>query len=431
MATGASTCDLAIILIDARHGVQTQTRRHSYIASLLGIRHFIIAVNKMDLIEDHESTFKAIRANYLAFAEKLHIPDIHFIPISALKGDNVVHPSSNMPWFAGEPLMTLLDTIDIRPQRIEAHPRFPIQYINRPHLNFRGYSGTLASGRLKQGDPIKILPSGKTSQIAKIIVFEGELEAAEFGQAITVTLTDEIDISRGDLLVRSDEAPEVGQTLRAHLVWMSDSPLIPNRPYLFKQNSRLLSGTVSCIHHRIDVNTQVHHPTEALQINEIGQVEVVFSAPIAFDPYSRCKVTGSFIVIDRMTNATVGAGLIIAGADKTTVTCQVDQTQLEQRLGQRGKTLWLDSARANLIELLEARLFQLGYIATRLAPQDEHYPSIEVCVALNRAALIVLAITPPAPTPIPIGKNHQCVPDHLTAVEAIITWMSDQEILLL
>ena len=429
MATGASTCDLAIILIDARHGVQTQTRRHSYIASLLGIRHFVIAVNKMDLIEDTQSTFRTIQDHYLAFAEKLHIPDLHFIPISALKGDNVVHPSAQMPWFQGDPLMTLLDTIEISADRNEINPRFPVQYINRPNLNFRGYSGTVAAGRFQPGDPVKVLPSGQTSQIARIVTFDGDLEVAEVGQAVTLTLTDDIDISRGDLLIRPDDAPEMGTSLRAHLVWMAESPLVPARPYLFKQNSHLVSGTVSRIHHRIDVNTQVHHPSETLNLNEIGQVEVRFTAPVAFDPYTRCKATGSFIVIDRLTHATVGAGLILAGPADPERLVRVDREQREQRMGQRGKTLWLQSHQVPLSEDLEARLFQLGYLATRLTQGEADYPIEAVCAALNGAALLVLAADPKGS--IPQGEDHRAVPAELTHIEAIITWMSDQEILLL
>lgn len=429
MATGASTCDLAIILIDARHGVQTQTRRHSYIASLLGIRHFVITINKMDLVGHDEAVFCRIKKDFLDFAEKLHIPDLHFIPISALKGDNVVHRSEQMRWYPGPPLMTLLDTIEISADQNHRNPRFPVQYINRPHLNFRGYSGTVAAGTFRQGDPIKVLPSGKTSHIERIVTFDGDLVDAHVGQAVTLTLKDEIDISRGDLLIHQDDSPLVSQKLRAHLVWMAESPLVPIRPYLFKQNCHSVSGTVSRILHRIDVNTQIHHPADLLGLNEIGQVELSLNAPLAFDPYSICKTTGSFIVIDRLTNATVGAGLILDASSGQESGTPVDQAQRERRLGQLGRTLWLGTERADLLEPLETQLFQLGYLPYILRSGEEPKTVELLCNALNEAALIVLvgAETPP----LHHKAHHLSVPHELRQVDEIVTWMGDQGVLLL
>lgn len=429
MATGASTCDLAIILIDARHGVQTQTRRHSYIVSLIGIRHVIVAVNKMDLVGFDQGTFDQIRSDYLAFSEKLNIPDIRFIPISALKGDNVVNQSLEMPWFVEAPLMTLLDEIPLHHDQNFLNPRLPVQYINRPNLDFRGYSGTIAAGIFRPGDPVTSLPSGKTSRIASIVTADGLLDEAFAGQAVTFTLEDEIDISRGDLIIRTDDSPSLGRQFRAHLVWMAESDLTPTRPYLFKHNCQIISGTISKIRHRIDVNTQVHHPADILHLNEIAEVEVELNSAIAFDPYSTCKGTGSFIVIDRLSNATMAAGLIIDETISKQPTGPVDSRRREQRLGQRGCTIWLGQNQYHLLEDLENRLFNLGYLPYTLADQKQIQEASLVCKALNDASLIVLAAAPLEMKP--LEENHLVLPEHLSVFDEIMAWMSDQGILLL
>ncbi|MDF9393884.1 MULTISPECIES: sulfate adenylyltransferase subunit CysN, partial [Methylococcus] len=283
MATGASTCDLAIILIDARRGVQVQTRRHSYIVSLLGIRHVLVAINKMDLMDHSEAVFDRIRADYLAFADKLELHDVRFIPISALHGDNVVHKSAAMPWYGGPPLLELLNTLEIAQDRNFDDPRFPVQYVNRPHLDFRGYSGTVAAGVFQPGDPVLVLPAKTRSRIQSIVTYDGELEAAFPPQAVTLTLEDEIDLSRGDLLVHPDRLPHLDSRFQAHLVWMTEAPLIPGKQYLLKHATRTLTGSVAAIRHRIDVNTLERHPAGQLHLNEIGLCELALSAPLAFD----------------------------------------------------------------------------------------------------------------------------------------------------
>ncbi|MGZ8201296.1 MAG: sulfate adenylyltransferase subunit CysN, partial [Methylosarcina sp.] len=265
MATGASTCDLAIILIDARYGVQTQTKRHSFITSLLGIKHIIVAINKMDLVDYSEATFNKIKEDYLAFTQSLALHDIRFIPISALDGDNVVNPSANMPWFRGEPLMDALNNVKIANDYNFTDARFPVQYVNRPNLDFRGFCGTVASGVFHKGDRITALPSGKNSKIKSIVTYEGELEQAFPPMAVTLTLEDEIDISRGDMIVGNDAAPAiVADKFNAHIVWMNEKALAPGRQYTLKLATRSVSGSVSLIHHRIDVNTLEHHDANEL-----------------------------------------------------------------------------------------------------------------------------------------------------------------------
>lgn len=395
MATGASTSDLAIILIDARHGVQSQTRRHSYIVSLLGIRHVIVAVNKMDLIDFSESVFNQIRADYLAFAEKLDLKDIRFLPLSALKGDNVVNPSVHMPWYEGPPLMDLLDTIEIAGDQNFQNPRFPVQYVNRPNLDFRGYSGTVAAGVFRKGDTVMVLPSRKTSRIASIVTYDGELEQAFPPQAVTLTLEDEIDVSRGDILVRPDDQPLLESRFLAHIVWMAEAALVPGRQYLFKQNTRTASGSVSHIRYRIAVNTQAHHPATQLLLNEIGLCEVALSAPIAFDPYTVCKGTGSFIIIDRLSNVTIGAGMILGAAGQPVTRGRVTTEERAIRLGQRALTLWLTGPnRSTAVYELERALFEQGFLSTVIDAELLGEQTPLVARSLRAAGLITLVSAP-------------------------------------
>lgn len=311
MATGASTCDLAIILIDARHGVMTQTRRHSYIASLLGIRHLVVAINKMDLVNFDEARFNEIKEDYLAFAKNLGEREFFFVPISALDGDNVVNPSERSPWYKGQSLMQILETVEIAGDKNITDFRFPVQYVNRPNLDFRGFCGTVASGVIRRGDEIKVLPSGKTSKVKDIVVYEGSLEEAFVGQAVTLTLTDEIDISRGDMLIKNGEEAAVTQSLQAHLVWMNETALQPGKQYLFKFASKVTSGAVASIDYRVDVNTQEHTQVTQMQLNDIAVVKIALEQKVVVDPYQRNRGTGSFIMIDRLTNATVAAGMVI------------------------------------------------------------------------------------------------------------------------
>ncbi|MCS2609203.1 sulfate adenylyltransferase subunit CysN [Halomonas dongshanensis] len=310
MATGASTASLAIILIDARYGVQTQTRRHSFIADLLGIDHLVIAINKMDLVDYSAARFDEIVTEYQAFAENLKARDIRFVPLSALKGDNVVNPSAQMPWYSGETLISLLENVEITHDRNLDDLRLPVQYVNRPNLDFRGYCGTLAAGVLRPGQAVKVLPSGKHATVERIVTFDGDLAEAYPGQAITVTLNEEIDISRGDWLVNADADVPLANAFTADIVWMHEDELTPGKLYDFKLATRDLSGQVSRIEYQVDVNTLARHPVGALSLNAIARCDVELTATVPVDDYRAHPGTGSFIVVDRLTNVTVGAGMI-------------------------------------------------------------------------------------------------------------------------
>ncbi|MDN3630541.1 sulfate adenylyltransferase subunit CysN [Vibrio lentus] len=314
MATGASTCDLAIVMVDARHGIQTQTRRHSYICSLLGIKHIIVAINKMDLMEYSQEVFQKIKADYREMAKELDIQDLRFVPISALNGDNVVTPSTHMDWYPGATLMKLLETVKVEQDKNLTDFRMPVQYVNRPNLDFRGFCGTIASGVVRPGDAITAMPSGKQSTVKSIVTFEGDIEQAIAGDAVTITLNDEIDVSRGDVLVHSNNLPMVSDALQANMVWMGEAPLQTNKEYLFKFSSNLVNGRISKIIHEVDVNTlklkAENCKTNILELNSIGLVELNLNEAIAIDLYKKVKQTGAFVVIDRMTNVTVGAALV-------------------------------------------------------------------------------------------------------------------------
>jgi bifunctional enzyme CysN/CysC len=374
MATGASNCELAIILIDARHGVMTQTRRHTFIATLLGIRHIIVAINKMDLMNFDGAVYKRIRDDYLDFARDLETGELTFIPISALNGDNVVNPSVHMPWYDGPTLMSMLENVQITADRNFADFRFPVQYVNRPNLNFRGYCGTVASGIVRKGDQITVLPSGKTSRIKSIVTYDEELEQAFPPMAVTLTLEHEIDISRGDLLVHSDNLPGARDTVTATIVWMSEATMLPGKQYDFKHASKQLSGQISTIHHKIDVNTLATKPTPTLELNEIAVCEVSFNQTVFFDPYKRNTGTGAFIIIDRLTNVTVGAGMI----ESTTKVARhhehndghVTPAERAARYGQKPVTVMFTglsgSGKSTLAHALERRLFDMGRVGAVL-----------------------------------------------------------------
>ncbi|MEE9254565.1 MAG: sulfate adenylyltransferase subunit CysN, partial [Pseudomonadales bacterium] len=314
MATGASTCDAAVILIDARNGVLTQTKRHSFIASLLGIHHMIVAINKMDLVDYSEEAYTRIQNEYADFSSKLGIDDIHFIPISALKGDNVVEPSTNMPWYQGSTMMFLLENIHIASDRNFTDFRFPVQRVNRPNADFRGYSGTIESGVIHPGESIVVLPSMKESRVKSIVTMDGELDEAYAPMAVTLTLEDEIDVSRGDMLVPPDNVAKVQDRFEANVVWMSDEPMIPGKQYIIKHAAKQVFGQISTLRHQIDVNTLEHRPAPVLGLNEIGRCELTLSQSVAFDDYDRNRSTGAFIIIDRISNITVGAGMIVDAA---------------------------------------------------------------------------------------------------------------------
>jgi bifunctional enzyme CysN/CysC len=380
MATGASTADLAIILIDARHGVLPQTKRHSFIVSLLGIRHIVVAVNKMDIVGYDEAVFERIKADYGSFASRLELPDVHFMPISALKGDNVVTHSPNMPWYTGSPLMPLLETVYIGSDRNMEDFRFPVQLVLRPNLDFRGFAGTVASGIIRKGDEVMSLPSRKRSRVKSIVTFDGELEEAFASQSVTLTLEDEIDSSRGDMLVRPGNVPKVDHRFDAMVVWMAEEPLVPGKQYLFKQTSKLVPGAVGTLRYRVDVNTLHRQPAPTLALNEIGRCGITLTGPIAFDAYRRNRATGGFIMIDRISNNTVAAGMILdreadaAGGDHWDdapaaehlhgEASGVTAAEREARFGQKPATILLTgltgAGKSTLARALERRLFDMG-----------------------------------------------------------------------
>lgn len=324
MATGASTCDLAIILVDARHGVSEQTKRHSFITELLGIKHVIVAVNKMDLAsDDHEpyseELFERIKQDYIDFTTKMNIDDVHFIPISALHGDNVVDPSPNMPWYVGATLMHMLDNVHIASDRNLIDFRFPVQLVLRPDLNFRGYCGTIASGIIRKGDEIMVLPSRTTTRVKSIVTYDGVLDEAFAPQSATLTLEDEVDVSRGDTIVHTGNVPQVAARFESMVVWMDEEPMVPGKQYLVKQCNKTSQGTISTLRYRVDVNTLKQQPAPALALNEIGRCTVKVNQAFIFDPYRRNRDMGSFIIIDRLSNRTVGAGMILdrTGGDQS------------------------------------------------------------------------------------------------------------------
>jgi bifunctional enzyme CysN/CysC/sulfate adenylyltransferase subunit 1 len=362
MATGASTAQVAILMIDARLGVLTQTRRHSYIASLLGIRHVVVAVNKMDLVDYSEERFNEIKDDYLAFASQLGLKDIRFVPMSALEGDNVVNRSENTPWFDGQPLMDILETVKVSHDKNLEHFRFPVQYVNRPNLNFRCFCGTVASGVIRPGEKVMALPSRRTSTIKDIVTFDGNLDEAYIDQAVTLTLNDEIDISRGDMLVKAEDEPEVGNRFLANIVWMTDAPLETGRLYDIKLGPTFSSATVKTIKHQTDVNTlEKRENPGALQLNEIGLCELTLSQPIAFDPYPNNHVTGSFIVIDRLNNVTIGAGMIAGSADTVESLDPVTTEERQRRLAQKPAIIACNGKQAPALALaLERALFDQG-----------------------------------------------------------------------
>ncbi|KPQ28115.1 MAG: sulfate adenylyltransferase subunit 1 [Marinobacter excellens HL-55] len=372
MATGASTAQLAILMIDARHGVMTQTRRHSFIASLLGIRHIVVAVNKMDLVDFSEQRFNEIRDEYQAFAARLGLNDIRFVPISALDGDNVVNKSENTPWFTGQPLMEILETVEVSRDKNLEHFRFPVQYVTRPNLNFRGFCGTVASGVIRPGETVMALPSRRTSKVKEIVTFDGNLEEAYIDQAVTLTLEDEIDISRGDMLVKAEDEPEVHNRFNANLVWMIDAPLETGRLYDIKLGPTFTSGTVKKIHHQTDVNTLEQNPNPSqLQLNEIGLCELTLNQPIAFDAYQRNHATGSFIIIDRLTNVTVGAGMIAGLADGLESLDPVTPEERERRLAQKPVIIACNGKQAPQLALaVERALFDQGKTAVVVSEEN-------------------------------------------------------------
>ncbi|MFM2014271.1 MAG: Bifunctional enzyme CysN/CysC [Planctomycetota bacterium] len=379
MATGASTADLAIILIDARHGVLTQTKRHSFIVSLLGIRHVVVTVNKMDLVNYSQERFEQICDDYKQFVSRLDLPDLHFIPLAALHGENVVDQSPNMPWYKGSTLMNFLESVYIGSDRNLEDFRLPIQYVNRPNLDFRGFCGTIASGILRKGDQIMVMPSKRVSKVKRIVTQDGDLEEAFCPQSITVVLEDEVDCSRGDMIVRPGNIPKSTNQFDATIVWLNADPLLPGKTYLFKHTSQTIPGQIDTLRYKVDVNTLHRSPAPDLQLNEIGRCSITLSQSVYFDAYKRNRSTGSFIIIDRLTNATVGAGMITErDAAKTKAaweaneqqtvssesTTEVSQQERSARFGQSPATVLFTgltgTGKSTIARAVERALFDAG-----------------------------------------------------------------------
>ena len=374
MATGASTADTAVLLIDARKGLQTQTRRHSFIVSLLGIDQVVVAVNKMDLIDYDQSRFEAICEDYRQFANKLGITQVHSLPVVALSGDNVIHRSDRLAWYDGPTLLQVLESLPVPPAGSDSDFRFPVQYVNRHSSEFRGFAGTVAGGFIAAGERVMVMPSGRQSMVARILAHERDLDQAHAGQAVTLTLEDEVDISRGDMLVRPDARPRVAGGLDARVVWMADQPLLPGRQYDIKLNTRTLAATPELVHHRICVNTLEHQHVEQLALNEIGLVRWRLSQLAAFDSYQSNPATGAFVIIDRISNLTVGAGMIVRPvtdslADKSQNVVwhehRIAKTQRAGQKSQRPAVLWFTglsgAGKSSVANAFEQALFQRGH----------------------------------------------------------------------
>jgi bifunctional enzyme CysN/CysC len=368
MVTGASTADLAVILIDARKGVLTQTRRHSYLVSLIGIRKVVLAVNKMDLVGFEQARFDEIVADYRAFAAQIGIDDFFAIPISGLKGDNITTKSDATPWYEGPALMEHLETVEVEDRLAGAAFRLPVQWVNRPNLDFRGFAGLIASGEVRPGDKVRVLPSGQTSTVERIVTKDGDLDLAVAGQSITLTLKDEIDVSRGDVLASADSPPEVADQFEATIVWMADEPLLPGRPYWLKIGTKLVSAQAAEPKYKVNVNTLEHLAAKQLELNEIGVCNLSLDRPIAFDPYAENKDTGGFILIDRLTNATSGAGLLHFALRRAHnihwQALSVNRTSRATQKGQKPAVLWFTglsgSGKSTIANLVEKRLAALG-----------------------------------------------------------------------
>lgn len=370
MATGASTADLAVVLVDARHGILQQTRRHSFIVSLLGVRHVILAVNKIDLVGFDEARFNAIAAEYQQFVKNLGFETVAAIPLSARFGDNVIASSSHTPWYAGPPLLRYLEEIIVDGLSAERQPfRFPVQAVTRPDLDFRGLCGEIASGSIHRGDPVIAAKSGRTSTVKDIVTMDGPLETASAGQAITIVLTDQLDISRGDVLSAPDQRPQIADQIQAHLIWFDEKPMIPGRSYVLRTECDQVTASVSSLRYRVDINSLGHSPARSLGMNEIGVCNLSLQAPIAFDAYDENRTTGNFILIDRFTNATVGAGMIdFALRRSDNIKWQALDISKASRAAQKGqnpKVFWFTglsgSGKSTIANRLEQLLHAEGF----------------------------------------------------------------------
>ena len=370
MVTGASTADCAVILVDARKGLLTQTRRHSYLVSLLGIRHVAVAVNKMDLVDYSEERFREIEADYAALPESIRAEHTVFVPVSGLRGDNVIERGENLRWYDGPTLLGYLEDVEIDEGRLQRMPfRFPVQWVNRPDEDFRGFAGTIAGGSLAPGDRIVALPSGRDSVVDRIVAFGGDLESASAGQSVTLTLKDEIDISRGDVLAKVDERPGIADQFSVTVVWMADEPMLPGRDYRIRIGPATATATVSPLKYKVDVDTLEHLAADTLGLNEIGSCEIELDRSIAFDPYVENRETGGFILIDRITNATVGAGMINFALRRSAnvhwQSIDVDKASRAGLTRQKPCLIWLTglsgAGKSTIANLVESHLHARGH----------------------------------------------------------------------
>ncbi|RYE94297.1 MAG: sulfate adenylyltransferase subunit CysN [Myxococcales bacterium] len=368
MVTGASTADAAVILIDARKGVLVQSRRHSYLVHLLGIRHVILAVNKMDLVGWSQERFDSIVADYRVFAASLGLASFTPIPMSALRGDNITHPSEAAPWYTGPALLPLLETLPVEDDLRERPFRMPVQWVNRPNLDFRGFAGLIAAGTVRPGDRLRVLPSGRESTVERIVTSGGDLERAVAGQSITLTLRDEIDVSRGDVLSAAEAPVGVADQFEATVVWMDDEPMVPGRPYLVKLGTRTVSGSLAAPRYQVNVNTLEQTPAARLALNEIGVVDLSLDAPVAFEPYADSHDLGGFILVDRLTHRTVAAGMLRSAQRRAPnvhwQALDVDRTARAARKGQRARVVWLTglsgAGKSTIANLVERKLHASG-----------------------------------------------------------------------
>jgi bifunctional enzyme CysN/CysC len=368
MVTGASTAEVAVILIDARKGVLTQTRRHSYIVSLLGIKHVVLAINKMDLVGYSQQIFDAIVAEYRDFAAQIGLENIVPVPLSALRGDNMLERSSNTPWYEGPTLMSYLETVEIEDDLQQRPFRLPVQWVNRPNQDFRGFAGTIASGVIRKGDAIRVLPSGRQSKVARIVTHDGDLEMAVAGQSITLALTDEVDVSRGDVLAASESPPAVADQFQATIIWMHDEPMLPGRPYLIKIGARIVTGSITAPRHKVNVNTLEHLAAKQLELNEIGVCNLSLDQAVPFDPYTENRETGGFILIDKISHDTVGAGLLSFALRRAEnihwQALDVNKHARAALKGQRACVLWFTglsgAGKSTVANIVEKRLHALG-----------------------------------------------------------------------
>jgi len=364
MVTGASTADLAVILIDARKGVLTQTRRHSFLVHLLGITRVVLAVNKMDLAGYARDTFEAIVEDYRAFAARIGLSDITPIPLSAVHGDNIIERGSNMPWYSGPTLMQHLEQVPVTDAATGKAFRLPVQWVNRPNADFRGFAGQIVSGSVRQGDRVRVLPSGRESQVARIVSADGDLASAVAGQSVTLTLSSEVDVSRGDVIAAASAAPQVASQFEATVVWMHEDPMLQGRAYLMKCGTRTVTATIAPLKHKINVNTLDELPGERLELNDIGVCELELDRPIPFEPYVDNRALGGFILIDRLSNSTVGAGLLNFALRRSQnvhwQALDVDKQVRARQKGQRACVLWLTglsgAGKSTIANLIEQRL---------------------------------------------------------------------------